>query len=250
MRLLATLPVATSSLAIFVLVRCWSLAMAHGYLPQQMRYPPLSLVGFMPGTPEKSLYAGGFTVVGILFVSMAWPLRKWIVAGVEQEHRDTAAKGMGAAFVAFFGLWVHAVVPLQANMVDVMYGRAEVDTQSTAHQLAAALFFMASMYHNWMMLKVLFCSRTLMAGLSSGGLLAKVSFSIKLVSTACLILPAFSSFLLHPASRLLGASIRKADIGGLTQWWSVGCLIVFYGSYSIEMYILAPNDTRKCAKAA
>ena len=40
------------------------------YIPEKLQYPPLSLLGFKPGTEERSTYLFGFTAVLVLFLGM------------------------------------------------------------------------------------------------------------------------------------------------------------------------------------
>ena len=117
------------------------------YIPANLNYPPLSLLGFKPGTPERQLYVFGFTAVTVLFLGMAFPLWARLTAAVRDDRGGRVGSSMIAALAAFTGLWMHAVVPLQPDIIEVMEGRVDgANLMSGAHQMAAGIFFMASMY--------------------------------------------------------------------------------------------------------
>ncbi len=61
------------------------------------------------------------------------------------------------AVLAFLGLAAHAVIPLQADILDAVKGveGVEVTSQSTFHQLSAAAFFLLSYYHGYQVLQIL-----------------------------------------------------------------------------------------------
>jgi hypothetical protein len=66
----------------------------------------------------------------------------------------------------------------------------------------------------------------------------EISFVVKAITWVAQILPSFSGLLFHPATlSILGikGTLDESEQGGLAQWWTVGCLIFFYLTYSLDL---------------
>ena len=77
--------------------------------------------------------------------------------------------------------------------------------------------------------------------LTVGGAGAKLGFAIKASMLAGQFAPSLISLVMHPASKQalgLRVELSDSDIGGLTQWWTVGCLIVLYTSYAVDLVVI------------
>jgi len=245
-RALAALPVATALLALYVIYTCASLTFASGVLPSRMRYPAISLFAVRPGSPEQQLYAWGFTAVGVLFLVPLVFMRAFLFAHVETELRGEVAKAMWSSVAAFVGLTVHAIVPLHEDILQMLQGVRPSGhngrAQSTVHQLGAAIFFLLSSYHGFLMISLLWNSKLLPHALSRGGAVARLVFLPKVVTLAAVFVPSLVSLLLHPASRNalgLTTQLDQSDIAGLSQWWAVGCFVMFFASYSFDLFVVA-----------
>ena len=126
--------------------------------------------------------------------------------------------------------------------------------QNIVHQLAAAVFFMLSLYHGFVVTRLLWSSARLPTGYARSGFLGKFSFAIKAVTLAAQLLPGFTGLLYHPATLSIlgikGLSLNEMDKGGLSQWWTVGCLIFFYLTYGFDLvliglFLASENEKKK-----
>ncbi len=243
-RLMALLPPVTAGAALYTIIACARMTFAAGVLPAEIgRFPPISLFGVGPDA-AVSLYKTGFPVVAALFFAALMPVGKFIAARVEPEHRDEARKAVWTSVIAFLGLAIHGMVPLHPHIVFDITGRtappADPDAllsaaaQNGIHQLAAAVFFMMSLYHGFTVTQLYTASQRLpFKGLSLG---------LKYVTLYAQFAPMVFSLLLHPATRQalgLDVSLGEQDKAGLSQWWTVGCLIVFYVTYSVDLLNIA-----------
>ena len=158
-RFLAGLPIAICLGALSVIVAAVSLANRQaGHLPPGVTFPPISLA--MAKDPERTLGQVGFPLVAVLFVIAYLPFKNVAVGSVEKRHKDTVSNACWAALVGFVCLGIVGGIPLQENAVDLMSSngggaKPALETQSIIHQLAAAIFFMCSIWHSSTMLGVM-----------------------------------------------------------------------------------------------
>ena len=139
--LLKFTPPAAAALALATIGSCYSLAKQHGHLPPGATTPPISLFGVR--NPEYRLYAVGMSAVSALFCTMAAPLHRWLSHAAAPQLQDDVTPITLSAVVAFGGLAVHGVVPLQEDIVEIIGGRrAEINSGTQVHQMAASVFFM------------------------------------------------------------------------------------------------------------
>ena len=243
-RLVALLPPLTACVALFTIITCAQLTFAADVLPAEIgRFPPISLFGVGPESAVR-LYRVGFPLVAAMFFAALTPVGRFITARVEPAHRDEARKVVWTSVVAFLGLAIHGIVPLHPHIVyDITQKRAppadphallSPAAQNGIHQLAAAVFFMMSLYHGFTVTQLYSASKKLpFNGLSLG---------LKYVTLYAQFAPAVFSLLLHPATKQalgLDVSLGEQDKAGLSQWWTVGCLIVFYVTYSVDLLNIA-----------
>jgi|EP01046_Picozoa_sp_COSAG06_P015021 hypothetical protein len=144
--LLKFAPCTAASVALGVIGSCYSLAVQHGHLPRGATTPPISLFGV--SNPEYRIYACGMTAVAGLFVSMARPLNAWMRRAVPPSLQEDVAPIYHSGLAAFAGLAVHGIIPLQADIVQIIDGRRDLEMIWTTqvHQMAAGVFFTASLY--------------------------------------------------------------------------------------------------------
>lgn len=245
--LLKFAPCAAASVALGVIGNCYSLAKQHGHLPRGSSTPPISLFGV--NNPEYQIYACGMTVVAGLFVAMARPLNAWMCHAVPPSLQKDVAPIYHSGLGAFAGLAVHAVVPLQSDIVQIIEGQRDLEMIWTTqvHQMAAGVFFTASLYHGWNMLQLQCDARAAALPLSwershlsvvfkGGGLLAG-------------ILPLFGSMVYHPAAQGHNAA-SSLDMAGLLQYGVVGGIILMYLSYSYDFYLLEKDAVLRRTSAA
>ena len=245
--LLAFLPVATASLAVYTIFTCATLTFEANVLPKELRFPPISLFGVRPGSPEQILYFWGFPAVAALFLVSTVPISSYLMANVEKDSEDGAWKASWTSSVAFLGLAIHGMVPLHPDILEMIHGREQSGdgmAQSAIHQLAAAMFFMLSMYHGFVVCNLLWSTEKLPTGWKNSGIVGKFSFVVKSLTLAMQLLPAMTGLLYHPATLyILGikGTLNESDQGGLAQWWTVGCLIFFYLTYSLDLVLIGSH---------
>ena len=227
-----------ATLALYTIMRCAELTFAANVLPVDFRYPPISLFGVHP--PEAvQLYQCGFPIVAVLFFVAVYPISQFLLRHAHgQEERDAAWTSTWTAVAAFVGLGVHGLVPLHASILKQIRGEsataAELEgaaLQNGIHQLAAAVFFMLSIYHGITVVRLLYASDTHPMGLrGESPTLSKFSLGLKALTLALQFLPSLVGLVGHPVmNSITGLKLNENDIGGVSQWWTVGCLICFYG---------------------
>ena len=117
------------------------------------------------------------------------------------------------------------------------------NSQNVVHQLAAAVFFLLSMYYGFIVVHLLWTSTKLPTGYSKSGFLGRLSLLIKAVAVAAQLLPGMTGLLFHPGTLAIlginsGDKLNEMDKGGLSQWWTVGCLIFFYLTYGLDLLLV------------
>lgn len=240
-----------AALALYTIFTCAQLTFDSGVLPAAFRYPPISLFGVHP--PEAvQLYKTGFPLVALLFFIAVFPIARFLRAhAVGEEERDAAWTSSWTAVVAFAGLGVHGYVPLHASILKQVNGErataeeaAGANFQNGVHQAAAAVFFMLSIYHGITVVKLLYGSDTHPMGLrGSRPMLSTLSVGLKGLTLGLQFLPSIVGLVGHPVmNALTGLSLNENDIGGVSQWWTVGCLICFYVTYSVDLVVIALHE--------
>ena len=238
--LLSLLPVATACMALKTIVTCANQTWEANVIPASLKFPPISLFGIVD--PPKTIYFYGLGIITpALFLVSILPISSYMMDQVETEQKDEAWKASWTSAVAFVGLSIHGLVPLHPSILDVIQGKennGDGTVQSTVHQLAAAVFFMLSMYHGFTVVWMLWSTNDLPTGYKRSGIVGKISFVVKAITLIAQVLPSFSGLLFHPATlSILGikGTLDESEQGGLAQWWTVGCLIFFYLTYSLDL---------------
>ena len=228
-------PCTAASVALGVIGHCYSTAKQLGHLPRGATTPPISLFGV--SNPEYRIYACGMTVVAGLFVCMARPLNSWMSGAVPPALREDVSSIYKSGLGAFAGLAVHGVIPLQANIVQIIEGRRDLEMIWTTqvHQMAAGVFFTASLYHGWNMIQLQCDERA--AALPVSWARCPLSVVFKGAGLLAGILPLFGSMVYHPAAQGHNAA-SKLDMAGLLQYGVVGGIILMYLSYSYDFWVL------------
>lgn len=191
--MLRVLPLIAAAFAAVVIGTCVALARKHDHVPHWMHYPPISMGGYKD--PERTVYAVGFTVVGLLFSLMAPSMRRLVRASNRPSTRRAADVGTVLAFAAFAGLCMQAIVPLQPDILDVLGGQAPLSAQSLIHQLGAIVFFVASLLHGFVVVWVLDNDDTLLCSRAQ----QPRAWWCKVVCLCALVVPAIIAFTFHPA---------------------------------------------------
>ena len=230
-------------LAVYTIFTCARLTFESGVLPASFRYPPISLFGIHP-QEAVTLYKTGFPAVALLFFIAVYPISQFLMRHARgREEKDSAWTCVWTSVVAFAGLGVHGYVPLHASILQQINGEqtSEGGLQNGIHQLAAAVFFMLSIYHGITVVKLLYGSETHPMGLrGSSPMLSTLSVGLKGLTLGLQFLPSLVGLVGHPVmNAITGLSLNENDIGGVSQWWTVGCLICFYVTYSVDLLVIA-----------
>ena len=260
--LLKFTPPAAAALALATIGSCYSLAKQHGHLPPGATTPPISLFGVR--NPEYRLYAVGMSAVSALFCTMAAPLHRWLSHAAAPQLQDDVTPITLSAVVAFGGLAVHGVVPLQEDIVEIIGGRrAEINSGTQVHQMAASVFFMCalpsrphslflsggvemrrcSLYHGWQMIQLQCSPHAAPLPISWARAPSSVLFKVRplslcprlcwLPSPGALqgfglglgLLPLFGSMVYHPAVQG-SESGSSLDLAGQMQYGVVAGIIL------------------------
>jgi hypothetical protein len=244
--LLKFAPVAAASVALGVIGHCYTTAKHLGHLPRGASTPPISLFGV--SNPEYRVYACGMTAVAGLFVSMARPLNSWLSNAVPPSLRQDVTSIYYSGLGAFAGLAVHGIIPLQADIVQIIEGRRDLEMIWTtqAHQMAAGVFFTASLYHGWNMLQLQCDERA--AALPISWARCPLSVVFKGGGLIAGLLPLFGSMVYHPANKGHAAA-NSLDMAGILQYGVVGGIILMYVSYAYDFWVLQRDAASRGASA-
>jgi hypothetical protein len=243
------LPVLTAVFAVLVIFTCNVLARGNGHVPSWMVYPPISFTGY--AFPERGVYMAGFSIVAGAFVSLSMPFCRYLLRYAQPQQHRRIKRMRFNGLIAFAGLGLHAIIPLQIDILEVIQNitrlnnaesgneieAPQLQLQSGIHQLAAAVFFLCSFAHGIDMLAVLKASPELPVGY----LRNKFGFLWKVACLGSAGLPLWVSLLYHPASGIkkpMQQMAEQMEVAGLSQWTVVGGLIGFYASYSSDFHIL------------
>ena len=146
---------AAASLALGTIGVCYSLALQNGHLPKGATTPPISLFGV--SNPEYRIYSVGMTTVAGIFVSsklttnlalsvvcglygvsehrllvvtVARPLNAWLVKAAAPSLQDDISPIYTSGLVAFAGLAIHGIIPLQEDIVQIIGGRRDLEVKT------------------------------------------------------------------------------------------------------------------------
>ena len=61
-----TVPPATAALAIYTIYTCAMLTFEAGILPNELKFPPISMFGLRKGSAEQTLYMWGMSLIFII----------------------------------------------------------------------------------------------------------------------------------------------------------------------------------------
>eukprot|EP00667_Euglena_gracilis_P011688 EG_transcript_11951 len=235
------LPLAAVSVALANVVVCYVLSRA--YLPPAVHFPFISMMGMQP--PARWVYCGGFCIVTVLWIYASMVVRDALhlrcLADADSGRRCRDLRlGFLTSILAGLGLCLQAVVPLQGNFVELLLEQNLVSTltlQTFTHQGGAIVMFLCSVVHEVMMLRLYYKSSTLAKQL---GPWAGYSLGIKASAMFFAFATITASIAWHPASGLdHSASATRLTQGALGQWAFVLSMLVFFGTYTPDLRVLA-----------
>ena len=229
LRIVLPLPVLGGTLAVWAI--WFSYQMGRTQLPQQlMPCPPISLFTFQD--PQRPVYAAVMCFSAVLFVTMTSVLHSALIPFIrgDSDTRSILKTNFWWGVVAFAGLALHALVPLQSDILDVVQGKAEMTGQSIAHQMFALGFFGCSMKHALASVQLYYSSRTLPMRWER----SRASIILKCLALAMSMLGFPLATYFHPA----GVSAEETNTGGASQWSMVAALIAYYMTFSWDIHLV------------
>ena len=214
------------------------------FLNGRVKTPPISLLMF--AGPGKMIGQIGFPLISVLGCSCLPEFFR----GIEKASGQQLAKEYSnillllrvSVLIAFSCLAVVGLLPLQEDINLVITQKYPVNWQSIIHQIAAALFFMLSIFHMgiWLYFTARKCSSTMPIHYKN----SSKSFAFKALCFLFSLFPLPAAFILHPVSPLRKKlSLTNADAGGLTQYALVACVSCFFASYSYELWYMENQNT-------
>eukprot|EP01084_Bolivina_argentea_P197543 338513_1 len=129
---------------------------AEHHLPDWLWMPVISLLGC--AEPESTIYQIGFGLTGLSTLLFFFTFQTSILAYIPvQEFPDEVNKLKWTVLVAAFGVFGQGVITMEADALQsftaVQSEEDKIDwqpgRQSIIHQLLAAVFFVACMFHGW-----------------------------------------------------------------------------------------------------
>ncbi len=139
--------------------------MYYETLPAWMLTPAISFTGILP--PTRWLYLACFGSVAVAFTLMAWPLYDYARTRASSAVKNGVHGAFVLAFIAFWGLFLQAACPLQADLITQMANltdahsaremRDSLTLQTWLHQVGAVAFFLGSVLHGFCILYVYGC---------------------------------------------------------------------------------------------
>lgn len=138
------------------------MAEASGNMPSWLDTPPISFTA-VATSDTLLLYKAAFSAVALAFAGMAIPMYDFVLHRAPNAVRCSVHAAFVCAFLAFTGLWVQAVCPLQLDLLQHLnrMGGAEqapappaLQVQTIVHQVGAISFFVLSFVHGGFILHV------------------------------------------------------------------------------------------------
>jgi len=210
----------------------YTAVIVHHHLPDWLWMPVISLLGC--AEPESTFYQIGFTITGLSTMLFFFTFQSSILRHIPDEYGNEKKKMKWTVLLCAVGVIGQGVITMEEGAIAAITTPNEAGQiawepgrQSTIHQLLAAVFFMAAMYHGITAVQVYFsCDQQPIASLV-------ISRYCKLITLAFPILFQFASFIYHPIS---GGTKSQNELNkaGLAQWMTVFSYLAFFASYSVD----------------
>jgi hypothetical protein len=243
--LLKFMPPCAALSALGTILYCGRTARLAGHLPPGCSTPPISLFGVR--NPEYRVYAVGMSAVAGLFIAMAAPLHRYLRRVAPAAVQDDVTSIYQSGLVAFAGLATHGILPLQEDIVEIIGGKtgSQIEWTTSIHQMAAGVFFSASLYHGWQVIQLQWnpAMARLPIGVGSASAapatLADVSVAWKGLGLAVGCAPLAGAMIYHPSRQAnAGQGASALDTAGMMQYGVVGGIILMYLAYTLDFWLL------------
>ncbi|KAG7359267.1 Frag1/DRAM/Sfk1 family protein [Nitzschia inconspicua] len=234
-------------------------------LPPGIHTPPISLLGCQQ--PEHTIYQLGFSVTGLLLGYCVLILfRNHFYLQIQEYSPLLALSGWIGGIMAVVGVTGQGIITLHPDFLqNIKPGGIGMTQQDRLHQQLALVFFVGAALHTystcWFAYRGIPSNEKMESDLSNASptsgspisLPAKqplFSTTSRHLKTACVAV----SLLAAPIAEMYHPTRLKNDTGengiapvnnkrivnviGLTQYVAVGAYIVFFGSYSLDLFQL------------
>jgi hypothetical protein len=236
-------PFLAAVIAFVTIVLCFFLAKRGGRIPDDLLVVPISFAAV--GSPERFVYAAGISAVTGLLLFVAFvldPFFRFLAAELPADRRAYVLGARVSGPLASLGLILQAIVPLDdsaSHLLGTTPELAVLTLQSTVHQAAASLFFMAGTLHVYCVVNVLAACRDV-PGITTFFAVSPDSYRTKYTCLLVLLLIPLA-IVLHPAAvHIVGVSIDLSfDLrllaNAAAQFITVGSMLAFFVSYRYEL---------------
>ena len=236
-------PLAAAGVALASIVASFVLAKLHGRIPSDLLLVPISFAAV--GAPERFVYAVGMALVAALLLVVAAvvdPLFRFVARELPPTQSAYALGARLSAPLVVAGLLVHAAVPLDESASHLLGATPELAVltlQSSVHQGAASLLFLAGTLHVYCVVNLLAACRS-HAAITPLFVVSPDSYRTKYSCLLVLLLLPLA-ILLHPAAVFFVGA--PADLSfevrllanAFAQYATVGALLAFFVSYRHEL---------------
>jgi hypothetical protein len=236
-------PFLAAVLAFVTIALCFALAKRGGRIPDDLLVVPISFAAV--GAPERFVYAAGLSAVTALLLFVAFvldPFFRFLAAELPADRRAYVLGARLSGPLAALGLLLQAIVPLDesaSHLLGTTPELAQLTLQSTVHQAAASLFFMAGTLHVYCVVNVLAAARDV-PGITAFFVVSHDSYRTKYTCLLVLLLIPLA-IVLHPAAvHIFGMPIDisfdlRLLANAAAQFITVGSMLAFFVSYRHEL---------------
>jgi len=224
----------------------YTTVIVHHHLPDWLWMPVISLLGC--AEPESTYYQIGFTLTGLSTLLFFFTFQSSILSYIPNEFDGEKKKMKWTVLLCAAGVTGQGIITMEESAIAGITSPNEEGEiawqpgqQSAIHQLLAAVFFMAAMYHGITAVQVYFnCEEEPIASLVK-------SRYCKLITLAFPICFQLMSFVYHPIS---GGTKTQNELNkaGLGQWMTVFSYLAFFASYSVD-HLSIQSILQKAKKA-
>ena len=204
--------------------------------------PVISLLGC--AEPESTYYQIGFGLTGLSTLGFFFTFQKSIleyIPSVPQSFVDEKRKLKWSVLLCAIGVFGQGIITMEESAINGITGSADnkgigvneegiawkPGRQSIIHQLLAAVFFMAAMFHGWSSIQIYReCETEPICLLNKSKYFKMFTFGFPLIFQ-------FAAFIWHPISAGT-KSQNELNKAGLAQWLTVFSYLAFFASYSVD----------------
>jgi len=201
-------------------------------LPAGVVTPPISLLGC--ASPAHEVYQVGFASTGLLLGYSLTYLRRYFYPSMQQCSRMGAMASWWGGILAMLGVVGQGVVTLHPDFLQNIKQKI-MTPQDKLHQQLALVFFVGAAMHTYSTSWYSYYYHQKDQALL---MFSNNSRRIKMICVLVSILSWPIAEYFHPTRYYSASNKRVVNVIGLAQYLAVGSYIVFFGSYSIDLYNL------------